>query len=112
MPVVLAAPAQQPAKKLLAPEPPVPDILLIMLVLLHNLNTLQPPTKSEPFIYKPFEFTHSLFVPPGARIAVDVSVVVPRKLPKMMLEQPVVTQQPALQPMNMLLQPNMLQQPA
>jgi hypothetical protein len=34
-----------------------------------------------------------------------VSVVVPKKLPSMMLLSPVVTQQPALQPMNMLLTP-------
>jgi hypothetical protein len=43
---------------------------------------------------------------------VDVSVVVPRKLPKMMFEAPVVTQQPALQPMKMLLQAVVLQKPA
>jgi hypothetical protein len=35
-------------------------------------------------------------------ITVDVSVVEPTALPKMMFELPVVTQQPALQPMNML----------
>jgi hypothetical protein len=35
---------------------------------------------------------------------VEVSVVVPKKLPKMMFDPPVVTQQPALQPKNMLLQ--------
>ena len=39
MPVVLLEPAQDPAKKLLAPEPPVPDILLVMLLVAQHLNT-------------------------------------------------------------------------
>jgi hypothetical protein len=43
---------------------------------------------------------------------VDVKVVVPKKLPSMMFETPVVTQQPASQPMNMLLQAVVLQKPA
>jgi hypothetical protein len=62
-----------------------------------------PPTRL-PFTNKPVEFTHNLLVPPGANTTVLVMVVSPRKLPTMMFDPLVVTQQPALQPMNMLLQ--------
>ena len=65
-----------------------------------------------PLMYKPVEFTHSLLVPPGAMTTVLVKVVVPKKLPNMMLLSPVVTQQPAKQPRNMLFEAVVLQTPA
>jgi hypothetical protein len=74
-----------------------------MLVVLHTLKVEAVLTKL-PLINRPVEFTHSLFVPPGAMITVLVKLVEPTSLPKMMFELPVVTAQPALQPMNMLLQ--------
>jgi hypothetical protein len=101
-PVVLQRPAQNPAKKLLVPVPPVPLIQLTMLVVLQTLNALAPPPPIRlPLMYKPVLLTHNLLVPPGAMTTVLVSVVVPRKVPRMMFDPPVVTQQPALQPMNM-----------
>ena len=103
-PVVLAEPAQQPAKKLSVPVPPVPEMLDEMLLVLQHLNTAAAVGTRLPLTYKPVELTHNLFVPPGAMTTVLVKVVVPKKLPNMMLSPPVVTQQPALQPMNMLLQ--------
>ena len=42
MPVVLLRPAQKPAKKLLIPVPPVPEMQLTMLVVLQTLNAELP----------------------------------------------------------------------
>jgi hypothetical protein len=104
-------PAQQPAKKLLVPVPPVPDTQLTMLLVPHTLNVEAVETRL-PLTNRPVELTHNLLHPPGAMTTVLVRVVVPKKLPKMMLLAPVVTQQPALQPRNMLLQAVVLQKPA
>jgi len=82
-----------------------------MLLVLQTLNTLAPPTKL-PLMYRPVEFTHSLVQPPGASIAVDVNVVVPTAPPKMMLQLPVVTAQPAQLPRNMFWTAVVLQRPA
>ena len=151
-PQVLTEPTQQPAKKLLVPVPPVPEIQLTMLLVPQKLNTElppppgpvapvrplapvaptgppdgpcgpcgpcgpvapipPPPPDNTPLMYKPVALTHKRLHPPGANTAVLVSVVVPRKLPIMMLFSPVVTQQPALQPTNMLLAPVVLRRPA
>jgi hypothetical protein len=105
VPVVLAAPAQQPTKKLSAPEPPQPDILLVMLLVLQHLNTAAAVGTRLPLMYKPVALTHKRLHPPGARITVEVSAAVPWKLvPIMMLHPPVVTQVPELLPMNMFWQ--------
>jgi len=65
-----------------------------------------------PLTNRPELLTHKRLVPPGAKMAVLVKVVVPKKLPSMMLLSPVVTQQPALQPRNMLFEAVVLAQPA
>ena len=113
LPEVVSRPAKQPAKKLLLPVMLVAVLIqLTKLVLLHNRNTGTEDVNCVPLINRPVELTQSLLVPPGAMTTVLVSVVVPRKLPRMMLSPPVVTQQPALQPRNMLLQAVVLQTPA
>ena len=91
-----------------------PALLKIMArVLLVPLKVLVPVmvcTASEvtrlelPLMQAPAESMRRRSVPPGAKTTVEVKVVVPRKLPMIMFELPVVTQQPALQPRNMLLQ--------
>ena len=110
--MVLQRPAQNPAKKLSVPVPPVPDILLEMLLVAQHLNTAAAVGTRLPLTNRPVELTHNLFVPPGANTTVLVSVVVPRKLPSMMFESPVVTQQPAKQPRNMLFEAVVFSRPA
>ena len=99
--MVTDAPAQDPAKKLLVPEPPVPEMLDEMLLVLQHLNTAAAVGTRLPLMYRPVALTHKRLTPPGANTAVQVMVVLPKKLPSMMLQPLVVAQQPALQPRNM-----------
>ena len=139
--MVTDAPAQDPAKKLLAPEPPVPEIQLTMLVVLQARNTAAaadpvlpvspvapvgpcgpcgpcgpvaptPLTISEPLTNRPVALTHKRLQPPGAKIAVQVIEASPQKPPRMMLHPLVVALRPALQPMNMFSQAVVLHPPA
>ena len=125
-------PAQDPAKKLLVPLPPVPETQLTMLLVPQKLNTelpapvapvnpvapetpvapMPPPVNSAPLMHRPVLSTRRRSQVPAAKITVLQRPAVPTILPIMVLAQPVVTAQPALQPRNMLRQPVVLQKPA
>jgi len=111
LPAPLVKPALQPIKVFWVPVLPVPDIQLTMLVLLHTLNTLAPPTML-PLTYKPVALTHNLAHAPAEIITVLHRPAEPTILPMMVFWQPVVTAQPALQPRNMLLEAVVLSRPA
>ena len=107
-PVVLDFPAQEPAKKLSVPVPPLPEMQLVMLRVPHCTNTLVPPDNSVPFTYRPVALAHSLVVAPAAITTVQHIPAVPCAAadePMKVLSNPDVTAQPARQPRNMFLQP-------
>jgi hypothetical protein len=65
-----------------------------------------------PLILRPVSSTLSLSQDPAARITVLVNPAEPNALPIMVLQDPVVTFEPALSPKNKLLDPVVLLQPA
>ena len=110
--MVTDAPAQDPAKKLLQPEPPVPEMLDEILLVAQHLNTAAAVGTMLPFTYKPVAFTHNLAQAPAEIITVLHKPAEPTAEPMMVFWQPVVTAQPAKQPRNMLFEAVVLQNPA